>query len=194
MSGAYAGLIENDLFDSAEVLSCVDMALGYYDGENRAAFEKSLADKLGTLAADVFERIKANEVADEANLGACLELLRVWEKKGTDELAAWKAIVAVAESQAVPPKGKRQPGTHYLTFDYPYRNVAAEYAAKIRAKYDPDFQNVYERGAETQKEVTKSLKKIGVVAIVVILAIVIIIITVVVILAALGIVGLSYFT
>ena len=193
IAGAYAGLNDNQSLEPGEVLSCVDMALAYYDGDDKAAFETTLADRVGALAVDLFGRVMEEQVNDEKNLRGVLDLLSYWEEKGTEELESWIAIVAAAEKPAIPPKAKRDPGATYLTFNYPFKKVAQKYAQKIRAEYDPEFTNVFERGAEAQKEITKSLRKIGTVALFVIVGIIGLAIIVLLFLFALGFAGFAYF-
>jgi hypothetical protein len=194
IAGAYARLAESQMLEAGEVLSCVDMALEYYDGDDKAAFQQTLGDRVGALAVDLFERVKEEGANDEKNLRALLDLLGYWEAKGTDEMECWLATVAVAEQQAVPPKAKRRPGVTYLTFNYPFKNVAKKYAQKIRAKYDAEFTNVFERGADAQAEITRSLKRFGkilIIALGVAVGLGVLFVLVLIILAALG---YTYFT
>ncbi|MEE9457447.1 MAG: hypothetical protein V3W11_09895 [bacterium] len=167
IAGAYAKLSDDQQFEPGEIFSCVDMALAYYDAEDKELFGKSLADRLGALAVDLFDRVMEEQVNDQKNLSGLLDLLYYWEENGTEELESWIAIVAVAEKPAVPPKAKRKPGVTYLTFDYPFKNVAKKYTRKIRAKYDPEFTNVFERGADAQAAIVKGFKTAGKILIIV---------------------------
>jgi hypothetical protein len=95
----------------------------------------------------------------------------------------------VAEKPAVPPKAKRSPGVTYLTFDYPFRKVAKEYADKIRKKYDAEFTTVFERGTEAQAEITRGFKSFGkilIIALGVAVGLGVLFVLVLIILAALG--------
>ncbi len=193
IAGAYARLSDNQVLEAGEVLSCVDMALARYGADDKAAFETALADRVGALAVDLFDRVTKEGANDEKNLRAVLDLLAYWEEKGTEELESWLATVAVAEKQAVPPKGKRRPGVTYITFDYPLRDVAEKYARKIRAKYDSEFTTAFERRAESRARLLKSFKNVGKYLIIgagVATAIVIIIFVVLIIF---GLFGLTYF-
>ena len=90
---------------------------------------------------------------------------------------------------AVPAKAKRDPGVTYLTFNYPFKNVAKKYARKIRAEYDPEFTNVFERGADAQAEITRSFKRFGkilIIALGVAVGLGVLFVLVLIILAALG--------
>jgi hypothetical protein len=193
VAGAYAAFADTQLLNAGEVVSCADMALARYGGEDRAAFATSLADRVGALARDLFLRVNEGNANDERNLNACLELLRYWERNGTDEFGAWKSIVEVAQTPAIPPKSERDPGSRYLTFDYPLRAVAETYAARIREKYEPAFKNVFERGAETRREIAKSLKEVGVVLVAALAAVVAVILLVAAALFGLGLFGFTYF-
>jgi hypothetical protein len=189
IAGAYARLSDNQQLETGEVLSCVDMALEYYDADDKAAFQKTLGDRVGALAVDLFGRVMEDQVNDEKNLRGVLELLYYWETKGTEELESWLAIVAVAEKPSVPPKAKRSPGVTYLTFDYPFRKVAKEYADKIRKKYDAEFTTVFEQGAEAQAEIVRSFKRFGkilIIALGVAVGLGVLFVLVLIILAALG--------
>jgi hypothetical protein len=189
IAGAYTRLSENQALEAGEVLSCVDMALEYYGADDGAAFQKTLGDRVGALAVDLFGRVMEDQVNDEKNLRGVLELLYYWEEKGTDELESWITIVAVAEKPAVPPKAKRSPGVTYLTFDYPFRKVAKEYADKIRKKYDAEFTTVFERGTEAQAEITRGFKSFGkilIIALGVAVGLGVLFVLVLIILAALG--------
>ena len=190
--GAYARLSESQVLEAGEVLSCVDMALEHYDGE-AAPFETQLADRVGALAVDLFGRVTKEGANDEKNLRALLDLLTFWEEKGTAERECWLATVAVAEKQAVPPKGKRKPGVTYLTFDYPFRAVAEEYAAKIRAKYDAEFTTAFERRAASRDRLLKSFKTVGKYLLIGAAVAVAVVVIIFVILIILGLFGLTYF-
>lgn len=194
IAGAYARLSDNQQLETGEVLSCADMALEYYDGDDKAAFQKTLGDRVGALAVDLFGRVMEEQVNDEKNLRGVLELLYYWATRGTDELESWITVVAVAEKPAVPPKAKRKPGVTYLTFDYPFRNVAKEYAGKVRKKYDAEFTTVFEQGAEAQAEIVKGFKRFGNILIIglgVAVGLGVLFVLVIIILAALG---YAYFT
>lgn len=192
IAGAYARLSESQVLEAGEVLSCVDMALEHYAGET-AAFESQLADRVGALAVDLFARVTKEGANDEKNLRALLDLLAYWEAKGTDELECWLATVAVAEKQAVPPKAKRRPGVTYLTFDYPFRAVAEEYAEKIRAKYDAEFTTAFERRAASRDRLLKSFKTVGTYLLIGAGVAVVIVVIIFIILIVLGVFGLTYF-
>jgi hypothetical protein len=193
IAGAYARLSENQVLEAGEVLSCVDMALEHYDGDDREAFEHQLADRLGALAVDLFGRVVNEGANDEKNLRALLDLLAYWEEKGTDELECWIAAVAVAEKQAVPPKARRKPGVTYLTFDYPFKNVAEEYAAKIRAKYESEYTTAFERRAETKARLLESFKTVGKYLLTGAAVAAAIVVLIIVVLVILGFFGLTYF-
>jgi len=193
IAGAYARLSENQVLEAGEVLSCVDMALEHYDGDDREAFERQLADRLGALAVDLFDRATKEGANDERNMRALLDLLAYWEEKGTDELECWIATVAVAEKQAVPPKARREPGVTYLTFDYPFREVAEEYAGKIRAKYDSAFTTAFERRAESKARLLESFKTVGKYLLIGAGVAVAFVIIIFVVLIILGLFGLTYF-
>lgn len=193
IAGAYARLSGNQLLEAGEVLSCVDMALEYYDGDGAAAFESQLADRVGALAVDLFGRVTKEGVNDEKTLRALLDLLTYWEEKGTNELECWIMTVAVAEKQAVPPKGRRKPGVTYITFNYPFRNVAEEYARKIREKYDPEFTTAFERRAEVRARILRSFKTVGKYLLIGAGVVVVLVVIIFVILIALGFFGFTYF-
>ncbi len=97
IAGAYARLSDDRQLEPGEIFSCVDMALAYYDAEDKELFGKSLADRLGALAVDLFDRVMEEQVNDQKNLSGLLDLLYYWEENGTEELESWIAIVAVAE-------------------------------------------------------------------------------------------------
>jgi len=193
VAGAYAKLANDQQFEAGEVLSCIDMALEHFDGDDAAAFQRQLADRVGALAVDLLGRVMAANANDEKNLAGLLDLLHYWEAHGTEEMPSWIAIVEVAEKEAIPPKARREPGARYMSFEYPFRKVAHEYANKIRAKYDSEFTNVFERGAAAQKEITKSLKKLGTVVLIVVAAVIGLGIITVLLLFALGFLGFTYF-
>ncbi len=192
VAGAYARLSESQVLEAGEVLSCVDMALERYDGD-AAAFEKQLADRVGALAVDLFDRVTKEGANDEKNLRALLDLLAYWEEKGTNELECWLATVAVAEKQAVPPKSKRRPGVTYLTFDYPFGDVAEEYAGKVRAKYDAEFTTAFERRAASRDRLLKSFKTVGTYLLIGAGVAAVIVVIIFIILIVLGVFGLAYF-
>jgi len=192
IAGAYARLGESQVLEAGEVLSCVDMALEHYDGE-AAAFETQLADRVGALAVDLFGRVTEEGANDEKNMRAILDLLAFWEEKGTNELECWLATVAAAEKQAVPPKAKRKPGVTYWTFDYPFRAIAEEYAAKIREKYDSAFTTAFERRAESRDRLLKSFKTVGKYLLIGAAVAVAVVVIIFVVLFILGLFGLSYF-
>lgn len=193
IAGAYARLSENQMLEAGEVLSCVDMALEHYDGDDREAFERQLADRVGALAVDLFGRVVNEGANDEKNLRALLDLLSYWEAKGTDELKCWLATVAVAEKAAVPPKAQRDPGTTYLTFDYPFKDVAEEYAGKIRAKYDSEFTTAFERRAESKAKLLGSFKTVGKYLLIGAGIAGAIVLLILVVLVVLGFLGLTYY-
>jgi hypothetical protein len=193
IAGAYARLSDNQVLEAGEVLSCVDMALARYDGDDGVAFQRQLGDRVGALAVDLFERVVSEGANDERNLRALLDLLAYWEEKGTDELQSWLATVAVAEKAAVPPKARREPGVTYLTFDYPFRDVAGEYAGKIRAKYDSEFTSAFERRAESKARLLESFKTVGKYLLIGAGVVVILVFIIFVILIVLGFLGLTYF-
>ncbi len=167
IAGAYAGLSGDQQLEPGEIFSCVDMALAHYDADDKAAFETTLGNRLGALAVDLFDRVIEEKINDEKTLRGVLELLYYWEEKGTEELESWIAIVAAAEKSAIPPKAKRDPGVTYLTFSYPFKKVAKKYTQKIRAKYDQEFTNVFERGADAQAAIVRGFKTAGKILIVV---------------------------
>ncbi|UCH77687.1 MAG: TFIIB-type zinc finger domain-containing protein [Candidatus Coatesbacteria bacterium] len=193
LAGAYAKLETDQQFEAGEVLSCLDMALEHFDGDDAAAFQRQLADRAGALAVDLFGRVMAANANDRKNLAGLLDLLYYWEAHGTEELQSWIAIVDVAEKEAIPPKARREPGTRYMSFDYPFKKVAKEYTKKIRAKYDAEFTNVFERGAAVQREIAKSLKKIGIIVLIIIAGLIGLGIITVVVLLVLGFLGFTYF-
>ncbi len=193
IAGAYARLSDNQQLETGEVLSCVDMALEYYDGDDKAAFQKTLGDRVGALAVDLFARVTKEGANDEKNLRALLDLLAYWEEKGTDELECWIATVAVAEKQAVPPKAKRKPGVTYITFNYPFRNVAEEYAGKIRTKYDSEFTTAFERRTEARDRILRSFKTVGKYLLIGAGVAVVLVVIIFVIFIILGFFGLTYF-
>ena len=124
---------------------------------------------------------------------ALLDLLAYWEEKGTGELECWIATVAVAEKQAVPPKARRDPGVTYLTFNYPFKNVAEEYAGKIRAKYDSAFTTAFERRAASKARLLQSFKTVGKYLLIGAGVAVAIVILIFVALIVLGFLGLTYY-
>ena len=193
IAGAYARLSESQVLEAGEVLSCVDMALEYYDGDDKAAFQKTLGDRVGALAVDLFARVTKEGANDEKNLRALLDLLAYWEEKGTDELECWIATVAVVEKQAVPPKAKRKPGVTYITFNYPFRNVAEEYAGKIRTKYDSEFTTAFERRTEARDRILRSFKTVGKYLLIGAGVAVVLVVIIFVIFIILGFFGLTYF-
>ncbi len=193
VAGAYARLSDNQVLEAGEVLSCVDMALARYDGDDKGAFQRQLADRVGALAVDLFDRVVGAGANDERNLRALLDLLAYSEENGTDELQSWLATVAVAEKSAVPPKAQRDPGVTYLTFDYPFRDVAEEYAGKIRAKYDSEFTSAFERRAASRDRLLKSLKTVGKYLLIGAGVVAAFVVLILVILIVLGFVGLAYF-
>jgi hypothetical protein len=193
IAGAYARLSGNQLLEAGEVLSCVDMALEYYDGDDKAAFQKTLGDRVGALAVDLLGRVTKEGANDEKTLRALLDLLTYWEGKGTNELECWIATVAVAEKQAVPPKAKRKPGVTYITFNYPFRNVAEEYAGKIRTKYDSEFTTAFERRTEARDRILRSFKTVGKYLLIGAGVAVVLVVIIFVIFIILGFFGLTYF-
>ncbi len=188
VAGLYAGWRSAENVDGAAALTCFETALLCYDGRDRARYESALADRAGAAAEDLFGRVVKAHATDRENLEGCFALLKYWEAKGTREEECWRAIVAAAESPLVP--SAREPGTIYLGLEYPYRARAQEYAARIRAKYEPAFTTVYERGAEEQKKITRDLKRVVKVGAIILGAVIATVILVAVVVLALGAFGL----
>jgi tetratricopeptide (TPR) repeat protein len=167
-AGLFAGWYRSQDVNAAEALTCFETALACYDGPNRGRFEQALADRAGAAATAVFALVKDAGAADKENVEALLALLKYWEKKGTKEEACWRAILAVAEEAVVP--SQREAGTTYLSFKYPYKALAVEYAGKIRARYDPNLVTEYERRAENWAEIKRDVGRVGKIILVVLIA------------------------
>jgi len=159
VAGVFAGWQRTQDINAAEALTCFETARACYDGPDRTRFEQSLADRAGAAAAALLPLVVEAQATDKENLEALLALLRYGEKKGTQEEACWRTILAVAEQQVVP--SHREAGTTYLTFQYPYKALAVEYAGKIRAKYDPNLVTDYERRAENWNDIKRDATRIG---------------------------------
>ena len=136
IAGAYARFNETGKIKAGETLSCVDMAVARYDGDDRTAFQRRLADRVGALAVDLTWRVQEDPVYDEGILRALLDLLAYWEKRGTEELKCWTATVDAAETPVQHETRGFDGCTYYIT-RYPFEPIAREYREKIRAKYAP---------------------------------------------------------
>ncbi|MGD8719275.1 MAG: hypothetical protein PVH29_10690 [Candidatus Zixiibacteriota bacterium] len=96
VAAAYDHLNETGLVKASEVLWCLEMAFARYGGEDRSAFQRRLADRVGALAVDLTRRVKSKPVYDEGTLRSLLDLLAYWEERGNGGSACWAATVAVA--------------------------------------------------------------------------------------------------
>ena len=150
ISGAYAYFNETGQIKADEVLWCMNMALAYYDGDDKDKFRSHLANRVGALAVDLTQRVKNNPVYDESILRTLLDLLAYWEERGTEEFECWTATVAAAATPVRIKDGPSPVTTALLgpvallssgpTIVYPFAAVAQEYREKIRAKYGPPEQ------------------------------------------------------
>jgi hypothetical protein len=122
IAGAYKELFDEARVDADEMLLRAEKALEVYRGDSREAFERKVADRLGAAALDLYDHAVQRGAATEANVKGLLELLFFWETSGSDEVAAWNAVVKLAE-ETTTPEGTR-----------PFTAVAEKYNKKIRAK------------------------------------------------------------
>lgn len=126
VAGGYKELSEKGRVDADETLLRAEKALEVYRGEGREAFERQVADRLGTAALDLYDRAVQRGAATEANVQGLLDLLYFWETSGSDKAAAWNGIVKLAEQTATP-EGTR-----------PFAAVAEKYRGKIRAQAEAE--------------------------------------------------------
>jgi len=187
ITGLYYGWQAKQEINAAEALTCLDAALACSDEADRGRLEASLADRAGAATDELLPQMVKAGANDRENLEGCLALFRNWEAKGTQEERSWRAIMALAELPVLP--SAREPGVTYLSFKYPYRALAQEYAAKIRAKYEPSFASTYERGAVEQEKIVRELKGFGRVLLIIIGVVVLAALTVVGAVVALGALG-----
>ena len=122
VAGARRELAEDARVDADETLLRLEKALELYRGDDREAFERSAADHLGAVALELYDEAIQRGAATEANVKGLLDFLFFWETSGSDEVAAWNAIVRLAEQTATP-EGTR-----------PFAHVAEKYKKKIREK------------------------------------------------------------
>jgi tetratricopeptide (TPR) repeat protein len=147
IAGAYNQLATTGRLETGEVLSCMEVGLERYGGDDKVSFRCEIADRVGVLAVDLIHYVKSKGIYDKTTLHALFDLLSYWETEGTEELACWTATVAVAEMPVVTAKSKNIDGTTYSESYYLFENVAHEYSEKIRIEYDPAFTNAFERRA-----------------------------------------------
>jgi uncharacterized Zn finger protein (UPF0148 family) len=135
LAGAYRELMEEGRVDADELLMRLEKALEVYRGDDRKAFERKAADRLGAAALDLYDHAVQRGADGEANVKGLLELLFFWEVSGSDEVAAWNGIVRLAEETATP-EGTR-----------PFAHVAEKYKKKLRDKAEAEAK----AEAETKK-------------------------------------------
>lgn len=184
ITGLYAGWSRTQDVNAAAALTCFETAQACYEGPDKARFGQSLADRAGAAAAALLPLVAEAGATDKENLEALLALARYWEKHGTREETCWRTILAIAEQMVVP--SQREPGTTYLTFRYPYKALAVEYAGKIRARYDPQLVTDYERRAENWNEIKRDAWRIGKIILAIAVAVAVIVLVIVVLAVAFG--------
>ncbi len=140
VAGAYKELMEEDRVDADELLLRVEKALEVYRGDDREAFERKAADRLGAAALDLYDHAVQRGADGEANVKGLLDLLFFWETSGSDEVAAWNGVVRLAEETATP-EGKR-----------PFAHVAEKYKKKIREKVEAEAKAAAEAKAKAEAE------------------------------------------
>ncbi len=140
VAGAYKELMEEERVDADELLLRLEKALELYRGDEREAFERKAADRLGAVALDLYDHAVQRGADGEANVTGLLDLLFFWETSGSDEVAAWNAVVRLAEETATP-EGKR-----------PLAHVAEKYTKKIREKVEAEAKAAAEAKAKAAAE------------------------------------------
>lgn len=138
LAGAYQELTEKGRVDADELLLRLEKALELYRGDDREAFERKAADRLGAAALELYDHAIQRGADNEANVKGLLELLYFWETSGSDEVAAWNGIVRLAEETATP-EGKR-----------PLAHVAEKYRKKLRDKTAADAKAAAEAKAKAK--------------------------------------------
>lgn len=140
LAGAYRELVEEGRVDADELLLRLEKALEVYRGDDRKAFERKAADRLGAAALELYDRAIQRGADDEANVKGLLELLYFWETSGSDEVAAWNGVVRLAEETATP-EGTR-----------PFARVAEKYRKKLREKVEAEANAAAEAKAKAETE------------------------------------------
>lgn len=140
VAGAYKELMEEGRVDAYELLLRLEKALELYRGDDREAFERRAADRLGAVALDLYDNAVQRGADGEANVKGLLDLLFFWETSGSDEVAAWNGIVRLAEETATP-EGKR-----------PFAHVAEKYRKKLREKVEAEAKAAAEAKAKAEAE------------------------------------------
>jgi hypothetical protein len=140
LAGAYRELMEEGRVDADELLLRLEKALEVYRGDDRKAFERKAADRLGAAALELYDHAIQRGADNEANVKGLLELLYFWETSGSDEVAAWNGIVRLAEETATP-EGTR-----------PFAHVAEKYKKKLRDKAAADAKAAAEAKAKAKAE------------------------------------------
>lgn len=140
VAGVYKELMEEGRVDAYELLLRLEKALELYRGDDREAFERRAADRLGAAALDLYDHAVQRGADGEANVKGLLELLFFWETSGSDEVAAWNGIVRLAEETATP-EGKR-----------PFARVAEKYRKKLREKVEAEAKAAAEAKAKAAAE------------------------------------------
>lgn len=184
ITGLFAGWLRTQDVNAAAALTCFETAQACYEGPDKTRFSQSLADRAGAAASTLLPLVAEAGATDRENLEALLALARYGEKHGTQEETCWRTILAIAEQAVVP--SAREAGTHYVSFEYPYKALAVEYAGKIRAKYDPHLVTDYERRAENWNEIKKDAWRIGKIILAIAIALAVIVLVIVVLAVAFG--------
>ncbi|MEE9457448.1 MAG: hypothetical protein V3W11_09900 [bacterium] len=140
VAGVYKELMEEERVDADELLLRLEKALELYRGDDREAFERKAADRLGAVALDLYDNAVQRGADGEANVKGLLDLLFFWETSGSDEVAAWNAVVRLADETATP-EGKR-----------PLAHVAEKYKKKIREKVEAEAKAAAEAKTKAAAE------------------------------------------
>jgi len=140
LAGAFRELAEEGRLDADEALLRVQKALEKYRGDNQEKFEKWAADRVGAAALDLYEEAIQRGADNQATVQGILDLLFFWETSGSEETAAWKAIVRVAE-QTSTPEGTR-----------PFDAVATRYKEKIRKHEEAEVKAKAEAESKAKAE------------------------------------------
>lgn len=140
LAGAYRELTEEGRVDADELLLRLEKALEVYRGDDRKAFERKAADRLGAAALDLYDHAVQRGADGEANVKGLLDLLFLWEVSGSDEVAAWNGVVRLAEETATP-EGTR-----------PFAGVAEKYRKKLREKAEAEAKAAAEAKARAEAE------------------------------------------
>jgi hypothetical protein len=138
LAGAYRELIEEGRVDADELLLRLEKALELYRGDDREAFERKAADRLGAAGLELYDHAIQRGADNEANVKGLLELLYFWETSGSNKAAAWNGIVRLAEETATPEGGR------------PFAAVAEKYKKIIRKKADADAKRAAEAKAKAK--------------------------------------------